>query len=110
MTDVGAETIQRMWAVTLGIYAVVLVVVAVLLALILKAARDIRAGVAMIWTVGQQVANNTIHIALLDTTNHVAGDILGCAKGVVAGTAALTAHAERCPGCPTCVLGPGRAR
>ena len=110
MSDGGAETIQRMWAVTLGIYAVVLVVVAVLLTLILKAARDIRAGVAMIWTVGQQVANNTIHIALLDTTNHVAGDILGCAKGVVAGTAALNAHAERCPGCPTCVLGPGEAR
>lgn len=110
MTDVTAETVQRMWILTLVIYAVVLVVVAALLALILKAARDIRAGVSMIWTVGQQVANNTIHIALLDTTNDVAAEILDCAKGVVAGTAALKAHAERCPGCPACVLGPGRPR
>ena len=110
MTDVDADTIQRMWIVTLVLYAVVLVVVAALLALILRSARDIRAGVSMIWTVGQQVANNTIHIALLDTTNHVAGEMLDCARGIVAGTAALTAHAERCPGCPACVLGPGRAR
>ena len=110
MTDVSADTIQRMWIVTLVIYAVVLLVVGALLALILKAARDIRAGVSMIWTVGQQVANNTIHIALLDTTNHVAVEILDCAKGVVTGTAALKAHAEGCPGCPVCVLGPGRPR
>jgi hypothetical protein len=110
MSDVSADTIQRMWIVTLVIYAVVLLVVAALLAVILKAARDIRAGVSMIWTVGQQVANNTIHIALLDTTNHVAGEILDCAKGVVAATAALKAHAESCPGCPVCVLGPGRPR
>ena len=110
MSDVTEYTIQRMWIVTLVIYGDVLVVVAALLALILKAARDIRAGVSMIWTVGQQVANNTIHIALLDTTSHVAAEILDCAKGVVAGTAALKAHAESCPGCPVCVLGPGRPR
>ena len=110
MSEVSADTIQRIWIVTLVIYAVVLMVVAALLALILRAARDIRAGVSMIWTVGQQVANNTIHIALLDTTNHVAGGILQCAKGVVGGTAALKAHAESCPGCPVCVLGSGRPR
>ena len=110
MTDVTADTIQRVWMLTLVIYAVVLVVVATLLALILKAARDIRAGVSMIWTVGQQVANNTIHVALLDTTNHIAGGILQCARGVVAGTAALKAHADSCPGCPVCVLGPERPR
>ena len=105
MDQVSAETIQRMWTVTLVIYFVVVLVVAALLTLILRAAQDIRAGVSAIWTVGQQVANNTIHIALLDTTLHVAGSILGCAKGVVAGTAALKTHAEGCPGCPTCVLG-----
>ncbi|HEX6209429.1 MAG TPA: hypothetical protein VF136_01550 [Methylomirabilota bacterium] len=110
MPTVDAETIQRMWTVTLVIYGVVLVVVAVLLALILAAARRVLAGVADIWTVGQQVANNTIHIALLDTTAHVAGGILHSARGVVAGTAALTAHAERCPGCPVCVLGPEASR
>jgi hypothetical protein len=78
--------------------------VAVLLTLILRAAREVRSGVSTIWTVGQQVANNTIHIALLDTTNHVAAEILGSAKGVVAATAAMATHAAHCPGCPACVL------
>jgi len=110
MTVEQADTIQRMWTVTLVVYGVVLIVVAALLTLVLRAARTVLGGVASIWTVGQQVANNTIHIALLDTTNHVAGEILDCAKGVVAATAALKAHAESCPGCPVCVLGPGRPR
>lgn len=108
MDSISAETIQRMWTVTLVIYLVVVLVVAALLTLILRAARDIRADVSAIWTVGQQVANNTIHIALLGTTLHVAGSILGCAKGVIAGTAALKTHAEGCPGCPACVLGGSR--
>ena len=104
MTQISAHTIQQMWITTLVIYAVVLVVVAVLLTLILRAAREVRSGVSTIWTVGQQVANNTIHIALLDTTNHVAAEILGSAKGVVAATAAMATHAAHCPGCPACVL------
>jgi hypothetical protein len=104
MPQISADTIQWMWITTLVIYAVVLVVVAVLLTLILRAAREVRSGVSTIWTVGQQVANNTIHIALLDTTNHVAAEILGSAKGVVAATAAMATHAAHCPGCPACVL------
>jgi hypothetical protein len=99
-----------MWIITLVVYGVVLLVVAVLLTLILGAARQVLARVAAIWTVGQQVANNTIHIALLDTTIHVAGEILESAGGVVAATAALQAHAERCPGCPACVLGQETSR
>ena len=71
MNDISADTIRTMWTVSLVIYAVVVVVVATLLTLILRAARDIRAGVSGIWTVGQQIANNTIHIALLDATTHV---------------------------------------
>jgi hypothetical protein len=104
MPQISADTIQRMWITTLVIYAMVLVVVAVLLTLILRAAKEVRSEVATIWTVGQQVANNTIHIALLDTTNHVVAEILGSAKGVVAATDAMAAHAARCPGCPACVL------
>ena len=110
MTEVGAETIQRVWTVTLVVYGIVLVVVAVLLTLILRAARDVRAAVAEIWTVGQRVANNTIHIALLDTTNHHAGAILHSARGIVAATAALRAHAAGCPGCPSCVVDGGASR
>lgn len=110
MPEASPETIKTVWTLTLVVYAVVLVVVVALLALILRAARDIRSGVSAIWTVGQQVANNTIHIALLDTTNHVADEIFACARGIVGDTGALAAHAERCPECPPCVLGGGAAR
>jgi hypothetical protein len=110
MNEISADTIRMMWTVSLAIYGVVVVVVVTLLTLILRAARDICAGVSGIWTVGQQIANNTIHVALLDTTTHVAGKILTCAKGIVAGTAALKTHAERCPGCPACVLGQETSR
>ena len=105
MSDVSPEAIQRIWITTLVIYAVVLIVVAALLTFILRAARDVRNGVSTIWTIGQQVANNTIHIALLDTTNHVVAEILGSATGVAAATAAMAGHAGHCPGCPACVLG-----
>ena len=107
MTEVSAETIQRVWTVTLVVYAVVLVVVVALLTLILRAAREIRTTVAEIWNVGQRVANNTIHIALLDRTNHGAGAILRSARAIVAATGALGAHAASCPGCPSCVVGGG---
>lgn len=110
MAEPSAETIERVWTTSLMVYGVVVVVVAVLLTLIVREARRIKAGVAQIWNTGQKIANNTIHIALLDTTNHVAGQILESAKGVVGATAAIKAHAEGCPGCPTCVLGPEWSR
>ena len=100
------ETIQLMWTVTLAIYAVVLLVVAALLTLILVAARRIRAGVGAIWVGGQRIANNTIHIALLQQTNRLAGQILASAVGVLNATGGIKTHAESCPGCPACVLGP----
>lgn len=105
-----AEAIEQVWITSLAIFAVVLVVVAILLTLIVREARRITAGVSEIWNVGQRIANNTIHIALLEKTNHVAGRILESAGGVVAATAAVKAHAEGCPGCPACVLGPRWSR
>lgn len=98
-------TVEQVWWLTLGIYALVLIVVAALLALILREATRIHAGVSEIWNVGQKVANNTIHIALLEQTNHVAGQILRSAQGIVGATAQIGAHAASCPGCPACVLG-----
>lgn len=100
------ETIQQVWITTLIIYFVVVAVVALLLTLILRTARQISGGVSAIWTTGQKIANNTIHIALLENTNRVAGQILESAKGVVGATAAIKSHAESCSGCPACVLGP----
>src|SRR5258707_10606659 len=92
MPQISADTIQWMWITTLVIYAVVLVVVAVLLTLILRAAREVRSGDSTICAVGQQDANNAIHIALLDTTNHVVCEILVSAKYGVAATAAMATH------------------
>jgi sulfite reductase beta subunit-like hemoprotein len=104
MSAIDAGTVKEVWIATLVVYAVVLIVVAALLTLVLRAARDVTRGVSAIWTVGQQVANNTIHVALLDTTNHAVARILESAKGVAAATTAMRTHAMGCPGCPACVL------
>ena len=110
MNTPNPETIQQMWTVTLAIYAVVLVVVATLLTLILLTARRIRAGVGTIWVGGQKIANNTIHIALLQQTNAAVERILASAVGVIGATGAIKSHAEGCPGCPACVIGAGWQR
>lgn len=105
-----ADAVQQVWIVSLAVFVVVLVVVAILLTLILSTAKKIHGGVSAIWTVGQKVANNTIHLALLDHTNHVAGKILQSTVGVAAATSVIAAHASTCPGCPECIIGDGAAR
>lgn len=110
MDTPSPETIRAVWTWSLVVFVVVLLVVAILLTLILRAARDIRGGVAIIWNVGQRIANNTIQLSLLSRTNDAAREILRSAVGVVGATAAIQAHAEQCPGCPKCVLGPGWQR
>lgn len=106
MPEYSADTVRTVWTLSLVIFVVVLVVVATLLTLILRAAKDIKGGVALIWNVGQRIANNTIHLALLAKTNAGASKILESAVGVIGATAAIKAHAGVCPGCPACVLGP----
>lgn len=106
MPEYSADTVRTIWTLSLGIFVVVLLVVATLLTLILRAAKDIEGGVALIWNVGQRIANNTIHLALLQKTNAGASNILESAVGVIGATAAIKAHAGDCPGCPACVLGP----
>ena len=105
--DAGA--VRAVWLVSLGVFLVVLVVVAVLLTLILRTAKSIRGGVSQIWNVGQKVANNTIHISLLDSTNHIVSEILVNAANVAGATGAIAAHAQQCPHCPSCVTAPGAA-
>ena len=102
----SADTIREVWTISLVVFVVVLLVVATLLTLILRAATDIRGGVAIIWNVGQRIANNTIQLSLLAKTNAAASEILTSAVGVIGATAAIKTHAEECPGCPTCILGP----
>ncbi|MBA2304373.1 MAG: hypothetical protein H0W08_17310 [Acidobacteria bacterium] len=105
-----ADAIQQVWIVSLVIFAVVLVVVAILLTLILRTSKQIHAGVSAIWNAGQRVANNTVHLALLDRTNHIAGGILQSAGVVAAATGAIADHAASCPSCPACVIGTGGRR
>lgn len=97
-----------LWAVAVGLAVVVTVVVAVLLALIVRTAADIEAAVAVIWTRGQMVANNTIHIANLHRTNELTGGILGRARRILWNARAIAAHARECPGCPACIVGGDR--
>lgn len=109
MTDLAAhpspETIRIAWTVALVVFVAVLGVVAVLLTLILRTTRDIKAGASMIWNVGQRIANNTIQLAMLNKTNIAATKILTSAVGIIGATAAIQSHAANCPGCPACVLG-----
>lgn len=100
--------IQQVWALSLVIYLVVVVVVAVLLTLILQSARRIRQGAGEIWTVGQKVANNTIHVALLAQTNHIVNGILARAAATAEAVSAIQRHAGACPRCPDCVTGPAK--
>lgn len=110
METPSADAIRTLWTWSLVVFVVVLVVVATLLTLILRTAHDIRHGVAIIWNVGQRIANNTVQLSMLAKTNAAAQQILASAVGIIGATAAIQAHAEECPGCPACVLGQGWQR
>lgn len=62
-------SVNELWWLSLAIFAVVVVVVAVLLGLIIAAAKSIDRNAADIWTVGKQIAGNTVSIWLLEKTN-----------------------------------------
>ncbi len=106
MQTPSADAVQTLWTISLVVFVVVLLVVATLLTLILRTAHDIRGGVAVIWNVGQRIANNTIQLSQLATTNAAAAKILESDVGVLGATGAIKEHAEGCPGCPACVVGP----
>ena len=108
MSGPSADAVQQVWIYSLVVFFVVVLAVATLLTLIHRTVKEIHGGVSEIWNVGRKIANNTIHIALLDRTNFVAARILGSAGGVVGATQALKEHAESCPHCPSCALGGGR--
>ncbi|MDP8950506.1 MAG: hypothetical protein M3N00_09785 [Actinomycetota bacterium] len=79
VSPVAAFTV---WWISLGIGVVVILVVAILLTLIVRTARQIEGEVAQIWTVGQRIANNTVHIPLLNRTNRLVDGILDRASGI----------------------------
>jgi hypothetical protein len=57
------------WWLLLGLAAGVVAVVAALLRLIVAAAKSIDRHAAAIWTVGKQIAGNTVSIWMLEKTN-----------------------------------------
>lgn len=61
--------VTELWWLFLAIFALVVVVVAVLLGLIIAAARSIDQHAADIWTAGKQIAGNTVSIWMLEKTN-----------------------------------------
>lgn len=99
-------SVAAAWWISLGLLLVVALVVALLLEAIRRTAQQIRAGVSVIWTQGQLVANNTIQIPmLLGRTTGAVGKIGKQVEAIDGVVAAIRSHASDCPGCPQCVLG-----
>ena len=100
----STEAINTIWWLSIAILLVVTGVVGLLLAFVLRSARNIERTAAEIWTTGKLVANNTIHIPLLRETNRLVDHIQDVAMKIAGGAGAIEQHAEGCPGCPECVL------
>ena len=61
-------TVEQMWWLSLGIFAIVVVVVAVLLGVIIAAAKSINRHAGAIWVIGKEIAGNTVAIWMLEQT------------------------------------------
>ena len=72
----------ELWWLSLAIAAVVVVVVAVLLGLIIAAAKSINEHASHIWTVGKQIAGNTVSIWMLEKTNDSASQLVDAARSI----------------------------
>lgn len=62
--------VTKLWWLSLAIFAAVIGVVAALLGLVIQAARSIDRHAADIWTVGKQIAGNTVSIWILGRMNN----------------------------------------
>lgn len=81
--------VTSLWWLSIAIFAVVIVVVAVLLGLIIATARRIDTHAAAIWNVGKQIAGNTVAIWMLDRANRQLGEVLGAVKALGATSASM---------------------
>ena len=61
-------SVMEMWWLSLAIFAVVVVVVAVLLGVIIAAAKSIDRNAGAIWVIGKEIAGNTVAIWMLEQT------------------------------------------
>lgn len=74
--------VTELWWLSLAIAAIVVVVVAVLLGLIIAAAKRIDEHAGGIWTVGKQIAGNTVSIWMLQQTNESAAELVDVARSI----------------------------
>jgi len=84
-----------LWWTSLGLALVVTLIAALLLVLIINNAKTIHGAVSTIWDTGQRVANNTIHIPLLQRTNEGVEKILGHAVNIIGHTEKLANSASK---------------
>jgi hypothetical protein len=61
-------TVTELWWLSIGIFALVVVVVAVLLGIIIVAAKSIDRNAGAVWVVGKEIAGNTVSIWMLEQT------------------------------------------
>ncbi|MEK6720780.1 MAG: hypothetical protein AABZ33_08945 [Chloroflexota bacterium] len=87
----------QLWWLTLGIAAVVILVVAALLLWIARAAERIDAHALDIWRAGKSIAANTVQIWHLHKTNEVAGKILAGAQTIAGVALSIDDRLERLP-------------
>src|SRR5919198_4514569 len=74
--------VVRLWWLSLGLGTVVVGVVAALLGAIVAAARSIDQHATDIWTVGKQIAGNTVSIWMLGKTNEQVARLLDAAQSI----------------------------
>ena len=83
-----------LWGWSLAAGGVVIVVVALLLIAIIATARRIDHHAREIWTVGKNIAGNTVSIWMLNRTNQVAGKILATTQSIDTNLKAVAAKLE----------------
>lgn len=81
--------VVSLWWLSLAIFAVVVVVVAVLLGLIIAAAKSIDRHAEAIWTEGKQIAGNTVSIWMLEKVNEHLARLLDTAGSLQKSAASM---------------------
>jgi hypothetical protein len=69
-------TLIELWWLSIAIFSVIVVVVAILLSLIIATAISIDRHAGNIWTAGKQIAGNTVSIWMLEETNNHLDELL----------------------------------
>lgn len=74
--------IPDLWWLAIAIFCVVAVLVAILLGMIIAAAKNVDRHAAAIWLAGKQIAANTVSIWMLEKTNEHLETIAGEARSI----------------------------